>query len=189
MNSAMNQALALIEAHYGSRKAKRSRVPLMNHIVDGLDIIEQVAKHEALPPLSLSKTMAAFALHPLIQDGDELNDNLYQVLTHRGEVSAGDWLEVVALAVEYRDYANAYLCRPSTDGYCHKSLRNLLRTASIEVMVMLLADKRQNQTDFNLYHRGHHERSDQLAAYFNRWVTVLETALGIQELGIQETTC
>ena len=40
MNDALNQALTLIQSHYGSRKAKRSRVPLMNHIVEGLDIIE-----------------------------------------------------------------------------------------------------------------------------------------------------
>lgn len=188
MNDALNQALTLIQSHYGSRKAKRSRVPLMNHIIEGLDIIERVAKEEALPQLPVSKMMAAFALHPLIQDGDEIDDNLHHILTHRGKASAHDWLEVVALAVEYRNYANAYLCRPCTDGYCGKSLRNLLRTASLEVMVMLLADKRQNQTDFILYHKGYHERSEQLDLYFARWIAELETCLGIQPLTYQEST-
>ena len=42
-----------------------------------------------------------------------------------------------------------------------------------EVNDMLIADKIQNKKDFMIYHFGKHERSEELHAYFDKWLDVL----------------
>ena len=83
----------------------------------------------------------------------------------------------IRLAVEYRNLANSYLCKPSTDVYTKDSLRRLLGFYSKDVALLLLADKVQNLSDFKLFHYGYHERSEQLLKYFENWVSVLEETL------------
>jgi hypothetical protein len=51
-----------------------------------------------------------------------------------------------------------------------------------DVNDMLIADKIQNRKDFDLYHKGKHERSEELDEYFKNWFN----RLGITEEFYQE---
>lgn len=134
----------VISQFYGTRKAARSQVPLINHIDEGLELLDS----------DLLKR--AFCLHPLVQNEEPLDLS---------------WSEALPLAQEYARKANAYLCRPETD-YVKTSEQLLALTGSLgsEVASMLLADKTQNQRDFNKYHKDSHPRSQQLTEYFDLWI-------------------
>jgi hypothetical protein len=45
-----------------------------------------------------------------------------------------------------------------------------------DVNDMLIADKIQNRKDFELYHLGTHDRSEQLDQYFKNWLEKLEVS-------------
>lgn len=138
----------LILKAYGERKAERSGVLYMNHIDEGLDVL---VKRE-----STVLAMRAYCIHPLVQADQDLLQNFGMLKSISGEV--------VALAMEYRRVANAYL-----------STRKIERIEEIElspledVNEMLRADKVQNFKDFVLYHKGTHPRSDDLDLYFDNW--------------------
>jgi hypothetical protein len=140
-----------IATHYGTRVARRSGVPLMHHIDEGLAILHAIG--------ASALAQRAFCLHPLVQaDADlaasaprlrELSDDAY----------------VLALAFEYRNIANAAL-----------STRVLASAADIalsplaDVNAMLVADKVQNRKDFIAHHRGTHPHSAELDRYFALWL-------------------
>lgn len=138
----------LIKSFYGSSCAKRSGVPLINHIDEGLEILNKIGATE------LAKR--AYCIHPIIQsDADFVNNlNLLESIDGR----------VVALATEYRRVANAYLSRRIIN-----SIDEIELSPSKDVNDMLIADKVQNKKDFDLYHKGKHERSNELTEYFNNW--------------------
>lgn len=155
----MNKAFEAIAAFYGDKKAQRSRVPLINHIKEGLRVLDAIKSTQAAKD--------AFCLHPLFQADDDLAANLQRV----GEFSP----YVIALAMEYRNQANAAL-----------SDRVILRRDTpewvgppaspgplAEVRDMLIADKVQNYADFLLYHEDTHARSAELDLYFRHWLQVL----------------
>jgi len=74
----------------------------------------------------------------------------------------------MALAMEYRSVANAYLS-PMGDREPAQ-----IRLSPIEaVNDMLRADKIQNYRDFLRYHDGTHPRSAALHRYFRAWLTRL----------------
>jgi hypothetical protein len=151
-----------IKKFYGDRVAERSRVPLINHINEGMTVLR-------MRDCCLT-TINAFCLHPLYQaDDDLLNfgkfDALYQTTSY-----------TVLLVMEYRNVANRYLSHHTLPpgGVQLSPLR--------EVNEMLIADKVQNRKDFELYHKESHPRSERLCQYFSEWLV----ALGVSETQYQE---
>lgn len=140
-----------IKDFYGDRIAKRSQVPLMNHINEGIDLLQKWGR-------SIDE-QKAFAIHPIVQNGENV------------DVS---WSTVLPLAEEYRDKANSYLCRPETDYITTpEQLSEIIGNISIECCWLLLADKVQNQKDFRIYHWFTHNRNKNLEKYFNIWIWFL----------------
>jgi hypothetical protein len=147
-----------ISAHYDDRCARRSGVPLMNHIDEGLAVLRAINASE--------RAMRAFTIHPLVQ----LDEELPRSYERLGELT--DDPRVLVLAMEYRNIANAYL-----SGREVASLDEIGLGPLPEVHAMLVADKVQNRKDFARYHRGTHPRSDALDRYFDNWLR----RLGITE--------
>lgn len=147
-----------IAAHYGERTARRSGVPLIHHIDQGIAILEAIGASE--------RAIRAFCVHPLVQADADLAASYPRV----GELS--DDPHVIVLALEYRNIANATL-----------STRAIARAADIplsplpEVNQMLVADKVQNRSDFLVHHAASHPRAGELARYFELW---------LERLGVDE---
>ncbi|MFV8751441.1 hypothetical protein ACNOYE_12930 [Nannocystaceae bacterium ST9] len=159
-----------IERHYGEGRAARSGLPYMNHIDEGLRVL-----HRWLG--APERAMRAWCLHPLVQSDDDL----------RRSYAAGlldDFAPaVVALALEYRNIANAFLSpMESHPGYTDPT--TIARSPLAEIDAMLVADKLQNCKDFRLHHRDSHPRADWLARYFDQWLA----ALGVEPSEVDRLT-
>ncbi len=142
---------AAVAAHYGARTAGRSDVPLMNHIDEGLAVLQGLHAGE--------RAMRAYCLHPLVQaDAD-----LAATYPRLGELGAAP--HVIALAFEYRNIANATLSSRVV-----ASAADIPLSPIAEVNAMLVADKIQNRKDFILHHRASHPRRRELDWYFARWL-------------------
>jgi len=141
-----------ISALYGDQVARRSGVPLMNHVDEGLELLRGWSASDL--------TMRAYCLHPIVQSDEPI------------DVS---WSPAYPLACEYRDRANAYLCRPETDGVTTLAQVRALVGESMSrgCGLMLLADKTQNLRDFERHHGTTHPRREQLRAYFALWLRYL----------------
>lgn len=161
----ISQEYRSISKFYGDKTAKRSGVPLMNHINEGLDILEAIyASQDA---------MRAFCIHPLIQEDKELA-NLVET-----ESLLAFSPKVILLSMEYRARANDWLsdkvrkeCSTDYNGefaFDGSPNKGVLK----EVHQMLIADKVQNYKDFEKYHLGRHHRSDELKVYFEQWLIEL----------------
>jgi len=137
----------LISEFYNNKKARRSSVPYMNHIDEGLGILFEIGASEW--------AMKAFCLHPIFQMDQDLANNrvFFEKLNPRS----------LALAMEYRNVANAYLSARKID-----ALEDIALSPLKDVNDMLIADKVQNYKDF-LKHHSEHPRSVQLDGYFNHW--------------------
>lgn len=157
MTKHLKTALEEINHYYGDKCAKRSGVPLINHINEGIAILQAIGSTE--------EVQAAFALHPITQNED--------MKSFKWECEHSE--DIVSLAKDYAEAANSYLCRPETDHIkCPRDLNlHLGRHLSFDVMEMLYADKLQNKKDFMLYHSGTHERSKELHRYFDIWLDYL----------------
>lgn len=144
-----------IAAFYGDRRAKRSGVRLMQHIDEGLMLLRE------WDATDLAKR--AFCLHPIVQNDEDVDVT---------------WSDAYPLACEYRDRANAFLCRPETDYITrYRQLKDVVGTMSRDCRDMLLADKLQNWKDFRLYHAETHPRKGMLGGYFPLWVHYLLSEL------------
>lgn len=145
----------IIKKFYGDRKAKRSNIFLMNHIIEGCDYLRKInASDDAIK---------AFMLHPMFQSDEEFRANWQMLFNGSIEPS------VARNLIEYRKVANAYLCRPETDKWL---IRDIIHSTPIpfeDVRHMLMADKLQNMKDFEIYHKGTHVRSRELENYFVNW--------------------
>lgn len=162
-----------IERHHGARRARRSGVPYMNHIDEGLRVL-----HRWLGASDRAKR--AWCLHPLVQSDEDLRRS------HADGLLDGFEPAVVTLALEYRNIANAFLSPMERHpGYDDPS--RIARSPLAEVNAMLVADKLQNCKDFRRHH-GEHPRAAWLARYFERWLC----ALGVDMAGVdrlaRETT-
>lgn len=155
---------AAISKFYGTRRAKRSNVLLMNHINEGLYILKQMSASNA--------AQRAFCLHPIFQ-----NDADFAANRHRASEFDS---YVMLLVMEYRRAANAYLCSPRTDSWTLEDVAFHVGPLIKEVNDMLLADKVQNERDFDKYHTLDsettklHPRAKQLSNYFRMWWRYLD---------------
>ena len=140
-----------IAEHYGTRTAKRSGVPLMRHIDQGLAILNAIGASEA--------AQRAFCLHPLLQADVDLAANAPRI----GELTSAPY--VIVLALEYRHIANATL---STRAIA--SANDIPLSPLAEVNQMLVADKIQNRSDFLQHHAETHPRAADLTRYFELWL-------------------
>jgi len=153
MNSAViSQAYRIISEFYKDKIAKRSGVPYINHIDEGIAILKEINAND--------KTIAAYCLHPILQSDEALKNNfsLLQFVD----------FDIIILLMEYRKTANAYLSKRVL-----KSIDEIELSPLLEVNQMLWADKLQNYKDFKLYHQNKHERSTELNEYFNNWINRL----------------
>ena len=146
----------LIYEYYKDKKAKRSGVPYLNHIDEGLMILDKMNASE--------DAKRAFCIHPILQDDITLEENIPLV--------KGCALNVVILCMEYRNVANRGLQCFQVDDPAHIYLGPLK-----EVRDMLIADKVQNRKDFLKYHLKTHPKSKELDIYFKNWLR----ALGVTE--------
>jgi hypothetical protein len=145
---------------YGARTSERSKVPLINHIDEGLVILDIIR--------SCEDTKRAWCIHPMVQNDDDLKKN-YRKLS---KISSG---RTMMFAMDYRSVANEYLSEKVNTG--HK-----IRLSPIdEVNDMLCADKIQNRKDFLIYHSATHERRIELNQYFNDWMGALDISENIYQ--------
>lgn len=144
----------MISKYYGNRVALRSQVPLINHINEGLIILDQIDASDV--------AKMAFCIHPLLQNDVDLEIN-YQT------VSNLCYAKVVMYAMEYRNVANAFL----SDKIPEFQYIQIRMSPIPDVNKMLIADKVQNCKDFWTYHRGTHPRSNELEIYFDKWLQTL----------------
>ena len=148
----------LAAAFYGDTVTDRARIHFMNHIDEGLFVLENIGGSD------LAKR--AYILHPLVQ-GDEDLERFW----HSACPSMLSDPTVLALALEYRNIANNHLSYhpPPSEAPFYKSPLK-------DVNDMLIADKVQNRKDFELYHEGAHPRWVRLASYFREWLEKLDVS-------------
>ena len=166
--------LERITEFYGDKTAKRSGVPLINHIHEGLVILDRLDAHPDV--------MEAFCIHPMVQADEDLKANYYSLICGTGgkklflPISAN----VIGLALEYRNIANNFLSDqietgPGSWGAEETYAKKPLKLSPLPpVNMMLVADKVQNKKDFVRYHQGTHARSRELTYYFDLWLKVLQ---------------
>ena len=155
-------AYDLIEQYYSDRTTNRSKVLLMNHIVEGVEILHYLNADK--------DTIDAFCIHPLLQADRDLLNN-YQLVVENDVNS-----KVILFAMEYRQRANSWL----SDKVSIDESGNVVKIGSpdygnlLEVKQMLIADKVQNYDDFLMYHAKTHPRAKELDFYFNEWLDKLD---------------
>ena len=157
-----NKHYLAISEFYGTQCAKRSQVPLIAHINEGLQILDAIS--------SSTRAKEAFCIHPMLQDDTALSKSLeHNSVFNKWALNPSS----VLVAMEYRHVANAYLSHhfQSADDRIDLSV-------SKEVNDMLIADKVQNRKDFEIHHLDSHQNSAILAQYFRNW---------LKRLGITET--
>lgn len=147
-----------IQAAYGRRAARRSGVPYVHHIDEGLTVLARIGATE--------RARRAFCLHPLVQN----DEDLARTYAHVGSITPDP--QVLTLALEYRNIANATLAHRAI-----ASAADIPLSPLAEVSQMLVADKVQNRKDFVLHHLGAHPRSEVLDRYFALW---------LERLGVSE---
>jgi hypothetical protein len=144
---------AAIVSHYGTATTKRSKVPLINHINEGIQILQIYdATFDAAK---------AYCLHPLFQNDEDLGTVGLDFIKQYGHS------QTVFLAMEYRYIANSYLAN------CSMPLDGINLGPLPEVKMMLVADKVQNFKDFEKYHLGMHLNGHRLDEYFRQWLDAL----------------
>ena len=133
----MSEAYAIISGEYGIETAKRSGTPLINHIDEGLMILDYIGANR--------EVMDAYCIHPLLQSDEAFVSNIYHGFQ-------GVDTESIILACEYRRVANSFLS--------HMDIKDFVGLTCPEIKQMLIADKIQNYKDFMIYHYNKHENSD-----------------------------
>ena len=155
-----NSHYQAIEEFYADKFAKRSGVPLINHIKEGVFILDIIgASNEA---------KEAYCIHPLLQSDQDL---VSSVASNSIFLNYDLNQLSVVYAMEYRLVANKYLshdCKSEFDAIGLSQIKS--------VNDMLIADKIQNRKDFESYHLGTHEKSDILELYFSNWLKVLSVS-------------
>lgn len=150
------EAYYAISEFYGDKRANRSNVLLMNHINEGLIILNIIGAD--------LDTKDAFCLHPILQNDIDLHNAINTPLLSRYALRA----KSIILAMEYRVIANTWLSNRWDD------MNNInLGPLALQIKQMLIADKVQNYKDFMLYHKSTHKRAFELETYFQKWFLAL----------------
>lgn len=153
----------LIEQHYKGKKAKRSGLPYINHIHEGVYVLNRLFGWE-------ERSIAAFCVHPIFQSDSALQEALH------GDIDI-QFLdpEVILLAMEYRKVANAYISTMKI-----REPEAIKLSPLEEVNRMLIADKVQNKKDFmsHMYKQvdrpSYHKVSQRYLDYFDSWLVRLD---------------
>lgn len=151
----------LVEKFYGHARTERSRVPLINHIREGVWLMNHLGAEIA--------AIEAFCIHPLLQADNDLPRHLPSLLKALNNPSGPGFCSpgVLAYAMEYRNIANAGLLT----GFLQ---RGYVQTSPLpQVNDMLVADKVQNYKDFIQFHKATHAKSKELTDYFECWLRTL----------------
>lgn len=136
----------LIKNHYGDKQAERSSIMYIQHIDEGLMILDALKASQDVKD--------AFCVHPILQIPSSLK-----------ATDVSSWKpEVVLLAMEYRNKANTYSSHMGT-----KPPKMVLS----DVTTMLIADKIQNYKDF-LEHSRKYPNATELNTYFINWLQHLK---------------
>lgn len=165
----------LIRESYRGKVARRSGLPYINHIHEGVFVYVRLFGWAEHP-------VAAYCVHPVFQSDRSLQKAM------RGEVDIGVLdREVVVLAMEYRRVANAYVStmrvRPP-DAISLSPLDGVNR--------MLVADKVQNKKDFmaHLFDRldrpSYRRASRRYADYFDGWLSRLGVPPAVYDSLVRE---
>lgn len=171
----------LISKIYSDTSAKRTKIPYMNHIIEGCRVLLSLKASD--------EVIKAYCLHPLFQ----VNKYQSKFLELNGYAYCDK--RAMGLAVMYANSANGFLCRPWTDDWTEKTFEKETQFLDMmsecpedyhDVMLMLLADKLQNQKDFMEHHLYKHERSEELYRYFVFWILYLFNRLGIDQDRLEE---
>lgn len=155
--------LNLVKSYYGDKTAKRSGVPLINHIMEGIQILDMIGADQY--------SKRSYAIHPLFQDDSALVEN-YHIIPTLNPI-------VVALVMEYRNTANRHLSKIVEVDWTDitspiLSLSSPIQISPlVQVNEMLIADKVQNYKDFLIHHKSTHPRSIELDFYFKSWLEAL----------------
>jgi hypothetical protein len=144
------KAYKLIRKEYGDSRAERSGVRLINHIDEGILILDELDAY--------IETIEAFCLHPLVQSSRSLKDTLFH-----GKL-CGSSPSTVVLAMLYREQANSFLSNT------FENLEDAVLPPlwNRDVRQMLIADKVQNYKDLELFNTEH-EDYERLKKYFRMW--------------------
>ncbi len=145
-----------IKSVYGDKKAKRSGVYLINHIDEGLRILENIGASDT--------AKRAYCLHPIFQGDQDLLEVFQSYPISPDQI----YPEVLIAVMEYRSVANEYLSTREI-----KSIDEIRLSPLKDVNDMLIADKVQNYKDFEIYHKSTHPRSKELDQYFKNWLQKL----------------
>lgn len=153
MNIKESAAYLYISNFYGDMAAERSKVPLINHIDEGLVVLNTLGAED--------HTMLAWCIHPLLQSDASLIDSLTDC---EHMLSLVDPI-VLILAMEYRNQANQWLR--------NNWLKNDPPSIPLhEVHQMLIADKIQKYKDVMQHQQDNPEIND-LEEYFKGWMMLL----------------
>lgn len=150
------KCLQIIEQYYGSKIAKRSGVPYINHIYEGLAVLDYLGVSQEVKD--------AYCLHPIFQDDETFEKNIKNFY----ELKNINHLTLI-FVMEYRNVANRGLnCFQVDDP------DKIYLGPSNAVKFMLIADKVQNRKDFLKYHYNTHPKSKELDIYFKNWLRKLD---------------
>lgn len=156
----------IIKAFYGDRTARRSGVPLMNHIEEGISILRAFNAPDHV--------VGAFCLHPILQNKVDVSDmpkhsarlaETYSLFANHilpKHVTLGG-PEDAPFINSYEKFADSMFRLQSQEG-----------VMSVNCALMLYADKIQNQKDFYRYHYHSHPKREVLEFYFRCWIQFLK---------------
>lgn len=156
-----NPYVKAVTAFYGRKTTARSEVPLINHIHEGMVVLNMLGAE--------SKTYGAYCLHPMLQSDAQMVEFANPDSVTRMALTTfhyPEFLTVLMLATEYRAAANSFLSNKLKHEYRPSPLP--------QVKQMLIADKIQNYKDFMEYHYARHVNSKRLHEYFFEWFDLLE---------------
>lgn len=155
-----------IKQFYGESRARRSGVPMIQHINEGVIIMDYIG--------ASWNAMRAFVFHPVVQN----DEALVGYMTPGGQFPFVDSSTLI-LAMEYRNQANKWLS-DKVQKISHIGAPPEFQLVGMpepgplpEVKDMLIADKVQNRRDFERYHKHTHPRAEELSLYFETWLQVL----------------